>query len=190
MFYEEKRPYWAIIYRRNVGASLYPSAILTIWFLDEYVVFVTPTALQLSIFSKILNPEKLDDLAQSSTAESLAIINLLTKVSSSPILLKATLEKQGASEETSRGVSVREAVSLLPEKVRVEDMSLSGKSYGKFIHLDTYSHAGKLLAVSKLLEAIRQVVILSSLLIFLTENLFHGRTPRRNVFLSLITPRR
>ncbi|CAK5281379.1 unnamed protein product [Mycena citricolor] len=97
----------------------------------EYVVFVTPTPLQLSIFSKILNPDKLDDLAQSSTAESLALINMLTKISSSPILLKATVDKHAASGSDSRTVvkraGVQDAVDLLPQNCQIEDTSLSGK---------------------------------------------------------------
>ncbi|KAK7057394.1 SNF2 family N-terminal domain-containing protein [Favolaschia claudopus] len=97
----------------------------------EYVVFVTPTKLQLSIFSKILNPTKLDDLIQSSTAESLAMIGMLTKVSNSPILLKATVDKQKAEGGDMRNAikraGVDDALKLLPENAQVEDMSLSGK---------------------------------------------------------------
>jgi DNA repair and recombination protein RAD54B len=94
---------------------------------------VTPTALQLSIFSKILNPSKLDDLAQSSTAESLALINMLTKVSNSPILLKATVDKQKAAGGDARNAikraGVDDALKLLPENAQAEDMSLSGTGY-------------------------------------------------------------
>ncbi|KAJ7782862.1 P-loop containing nucleoside triphosphate hydrolase protein [Mycena metata] len=97
----------------------------------EYVVFVTPTRLQLSIFSKILNPDKLDDLAQSSTAESLALISMLTKVSNSPILLKATADKEKAAGVDVRNAikraGVDEALKLLPENAQIEDVSLSGK---------------------------------------------------------------
>ncbi|KAJ7928623.1 SNF2 family N-terminal domain-containing protein [Mycena leptocephala] len=109
----------------------------------EYVVFVTPTRLQLAIFSKILNPDKLDDLAQSSTAESLALINMLTKVSNSPILLKATADKEkaaGVDRNTIKRAGVDDALKLLPENAQIEDMSLSGK----------------LTALSKLLKAIYQ----------------------------------
>ncbi|KAJ7502774.1 SNF2 family N-terminal domain-containing protein [Mycena galericulata] len=110
----------------------------------EYVVFVTPTRLQLSIFSKILNPDKLDDLAQSSTAESLALINMLTKVSNSPILLKATADKEKAAgadfHNAIKRAGVDDALKLLPENAHIEDMSLSGK----------------LTALSKLLKIIYQ----------------------------------
>ncbi|KAI9463687.1 P-loop containing nucleoside triphosphate hydrolase protein [Lactarius psammicola] len=98
----------------------------------EYVVFVTPTALQLSIFSKILNPDRLDDIIEHSTAESLALINILTKISNSPILLKAVADKAKAKinqgqDSVERTTVVEEAVKLLPERARVEDVSLSGK---------------------------------------------------------------
>ncbi|KAI0066149.1 hypothetical protein BV25DRAFT_1879216 [Artomyces pyxidatus] len=100
----------------------------------EYVVFVTPTSLQLSIFSKILNPDKLDNIIQHSTAESLALINMLTKISNSPILLKAVADKakakasQGSSgDNVAKTTIVEQAVRLLPERAQVEDVSLSGK---------------------------------------------------------------
>ncbi|KAH9961299.1 P-loop containing nucleoside triphosphate hydrolase protein [Russula dissimulans] len=98
----------------------------------EYVVFVTPTALQLSIFSKILNPDRLDNIIEHSTAESLALINILTKISNSPILLKAVADKEKAKtsqgqDNRERTTVVEEAVKLLPERTRVEDLSLSGK---------------------------------------------------------------
>ncbi|KAG5646280.1 hypothetical protein DXG03_003876 [Asterophora parasitica] len=95
--------------------------------LNEYVVFVTPTALQLSIFSKILHPDKLDDLVQSSTAESLALISMLTKVSNSPILLKATVDKAKVSSGNAlQRASVEEALHLIPERAQIEDVNLSG----------------------------------------------------------------
>ena len=96
--------------------------------LDEYVVFVTPTALQLAIFSRILHPDKLDDLVQSSTAESLALINMLTKVSNSPILLKATADKAKLnSGQNFRHATISDALKLLPEGAQIDDVSLSGK---------------------------------------------------------------
>ncbi|KAJ6607761.1 SNF2 family N-terminal domain-containing protein [Mycena sp. CBHHK59/15] len=108
----------------------------------EYVVFVTPTRLQLSIFAKILNPDELDDLAQGSTAESLALINMLTKVSNSPILLKATADKAAGTDVRNaiKRAGVDEALKLLPQNAQIEDMTLSGK----------------LTALSKLLKVIRQ----------------------------------
>ncbi|KAF9045835.1 hypothetical protein BDZ89DRAFT_1155511 [Hymenopellis radicata] len=95
----------------------------------EYVVFITPTSVQLSIFAKILHPDKLEALIHGSTADSLALINLLTKISNSPILLKATADKAktDGKSEGLKNTSVREALSLIPDGARIEDMSLSGK---------------------------------------------------------------
>ncbi len=101
---------------------------------DEYVVFITPTDLQVSIFSKLLQPDKLEDLVQGSTAESLALMNLLTKVSNSPILLKATADKEGANGEqdnTIRKRSVREALGCIPETAQLDDMALSGRFHSR-----------------------------------------------------------
>lgn len=111
----------------------------------EYVVFVTPTTLQLSIFSKILNPDRLDNIIEYSTAETLALINILTKISNSPILLKAVADKAKArisqgQDNRERTTVVEEAVKLLPERAQVEDLSLSGK----------------LTALANLLKAIRK----------------------------------
>ncbi|KAL4080204.1 P-loop containing nucleoside triphosphate hydrolase protein [Scleroderma yunnanense] len=95
---------------------------------SEYIVFVTPTRLQLSMLAAILNPEKLDSLAESSTAESLALINVLTKVSNSPVLLKAQVDKAKASKSIPIvRPGVMEALKLLPEKTQIEDFSISGK---------------------------------------------------------------
>ena len=88
----------------------------------------------MSIFSKILNPDRLDNIIEYSTAESLALINILTKISNSPILLKAVADKAKAKisqgqDNRERTTVVEEAVKLLPERAQVEDLSLSGKIY-------------------------------------------------------------
>lgn len=107
----------------------------------EYIVFVTPTRLQLSMLAAILNPEKLERLVESSTAESLALINMLTKISNSPVLLKAQVDKaKGSKSGHIVRPGVTEALKLLPEKMQIEDFSLSGK----------------LTALANLLRAIRQ----------------------------------
>ncbi|KAF6760030.1 RAD54B protein [Ephemerocybe angulata] len=111
---------------------------------NEYVVFVTPTTLQASMFSAILNPERLDDLSRGSTADALALINLLTKISNSPILLKATADSAKAKPEEGAAVlkraGVKEALKLIPSGVDIGDMRLSGK----------------LVALEKMLDDIRE----------------------------------
>ena len=98
---------------------------------DEYVVFIAPTKLQLSIFDKFLSNDKLDSLVRNSTAESLALINMLTKISNSPILLKATADQAKLKVQQGGNVvkqnAIEEALQLLPERAQVEDVSLSGK---------------------------------------------------------------
>jgi len=94
---------------------------------DEYVVFVTASKLQLSMFATILKPEKLETLIEGSTAESLALIGMLTKVSNSPVLLKAQLDKARMSKgEHKIRPGIKEAVELLPERAQIEDFSFSG----------------------------------------------------------------
>ena len=93
-------------------------------------MFITPTQLQRDIFHKILTADKLDNLVRNSTAESLALIGMLTKISNSPILLKATADKakqKGAQGDIIKRTVVEEALSLMPEHAQVEDVSLSGK---------------------------------------------------------------
>ena len=99
--------------------------------IDEFVVFITPTPLQLEIFRKILNPEKMADMIeQSSTAESLALIGVLTKISNSPILLKATAESTKEKDKSMfHKRNFTEAASLVPENAKVDDMNLSGMKY-------------------------------------------------------------
>lgn len=82
------------------------------------------------MFTAVLDAEKLDMLIENSTAESLALINILTKISSSPVLLKAQLDKAKATKSgVIRLPGVAEALKLLPEKMHVEDVSISGKHY-------------------------------------------------------------
>ncbi|EKM54084.1 uncharacterized protein PHACADRAFT_29344 [Phanerochaete carnosa HHB-10118-sp] len=99
---------------------------------DEYVVFITPTQLQRDIFRQILTADKLDNLVRNSTAESLALIGMLTKVSNSPILLKAAADKAREQGRDAEGELIKknvfmEAARLLPERAQVDDVSLSGK---------------------------------------------------------------
>lgn len=63
---------------------------------------------------------------QSSTAESLALINTLTKISNSPILLKATADKAKAGGNLIKRAGMDDALKLLPQGARIENVSLSG----------------------------------------------------------------
>ncbi|KLO18384.1 hypothetical protein SCHPADRAFT_899782 [Schizopora paradoxa] len=96
---------------------------------SEYVVFVSPSKLQKAMFTKILQPDTLSALIGGSMAKSLAMISLLTKLSNSPMLLKAALEKSkgGRNDIDEAGQAVEEALELLPHNAKLEDVSMSGK---------------------------------------------------------------
>lgn len=99
---------------------------------DEYVVFITPTKIQLDILSKILNKDKLDGFISNGMSDSLVLIGMLQKICNSPILLKATADKNKTKEIKGGQVTnsvVHEALEYLPRKVQVEDVSLSGKLF-------------------------------------------------------------
>ena len=68
---------------------------------------------------------------QSSSAESLALINTLTKISNSPILLKATADKAKANPggDAIKRAGMDEALKFLPQKAQIEDFSLSGRLF-------------------------------------------------------------
>jgi DNA repair and recombination protein RAD54B len=87
----------------------------------------------MSIFELILKPDKLNNIIHSSTVESLALINMLTKISNSPFLLKAVADKvRSARNEDSSTVKkavVLESVKLLPAGAQANDFSLSGMSF-------------------------------------------------------------
>lgn len=109
---------------------LLPCDISSHSFPDEYVVFVTPTQLQHEMFKRILTRDNLDNISRSSTAESLALINILTKISNSPILLRATVEHSRAKgnydDDPVKKQAMESALSLLPHGSSIDDVSLSG----------------------------------------------------------------
>lgn len=83
------------------------------------------------MYQKILHPQKIDDLVQASVADSLALINILIKISNSPILLKATVDNARSKNDdpasSIQKTAVAEALSLLPEKAHIADLSLGGE---------------------------------------------------------------
>ncbi|KAG8814011.1 helicase, partial [Serendipita sp. 399] len=83
----------------------------------EYVVFVSPTELQLAMITHLLHPDNLHRLTDS-TAKSLALIQTLSKLCNSPYLLK----KKAPSDD-----SFSEAIRMIPAQAREDDVSLSGK---------------------------------------------------------------
>jgi len=95
--------------------------------LDEYVVFITPTLVQTKILMKILTKDNLDPLIKNSMTDSLAMMGLLQKICNSPILLKATADKNKGKESQGASASaILDALKCLPARPQVEDVSLSG----------------------------------------------------------------
>lgn len=77
----------------------------------------------------ILNPDIVDDIVQNMT-KSLPLINTLTKVCNSPMLLKKQDDlpfAAAAPEVKAIPSNIKAAVSLLPQGAAMEDFSLSGK---------------------------------------------------------------
>ncbi|KAJ1305825.1 hypothetical protein OPQ81_010552 [Rhizoctonia solani] len=93
----------------------------------EYVLFVQPTALQLSVFQKILRPDHVQDLVHGPTARSLALITTLTKICNSPIMLAKPDKTTGAEDGKTTRTLVQEALGLLPPGAAPDDITLSGK---------------------------------------------------------------
>lgn len=61
------------------------------------------------------------------TAESLALINILTKISNSPVLLKAQADKaRTTNSDAIRRPGIDEALNLLPKDSQLEDFFMSG----------------------------------------------------------------
>lgn len=102
--------------------------------LVEYVVFVSPTRIQLAMLSKILSKDAVNKLAHSSTAKSLAAIGSLMKLCNSPMLLmKNGLPankpggKQGDSGDDPDSDAISQAITCIPREAKFADVSLSGK---------------------------------------------------------------
>ncbi|TRM69761.1 SNF2 family N-terminal domain-containing protein [Schizophyllum amplum] len=96
----------------------------------EHIVFVKPTALQLSMYRKILHPDKVDDFVNGSQADTLALLGTLKKVSNSPILVKAANDKVKEGSKASTSVArnaMVDALTVLQPDARIDDMTLSGK---------------------------------------------------------------
>jgi DNA repair and recombination protein RAD54B len=98
------------------------------------VVFITPTRVQTKILMKILTKDNLDPLIKNSMSDSLAMMGLLQKICNSPILLKATADKnKGKENQGANAGAVLDALAYLPPRPQVEDVSLSGSA--RFFYL-------------------------------------------------------
>ncbi|KZT54882.1 hypothetical protein CALCODRAFT_472835 [Calocera cornea HHB12733] len=88
----------------------------------EYVVFIRPTQLQLDLMASMLSDKSVTRLISSGMAQSLQMMNLLGKICTSPILLKAgdAVEDPGSDE-------MKNTKSILPRQMEESDSSTSGK---------------------------------------------------------------
>lgn len=105
----------------------------------EYVVFITPTRVQTKILMKILAKDNLDPLIKNNMTDSLAMMGLLQKICNSPILLKATVDKnKGKEKQDGYMGAISDALAYLPPRPQVEDVSLSGNA--PFVLFDQNAH--------------------------------------------------
>jgi DNA repair and recombination protein RAD54B len=81
--------------------------------LAEYVVFVKPTTLQLSMFQKLLSPQVIDDVVHGPMSKSLSLIGTLSKVCNSPLLLKKRNSDNG---DKPLEPNVKAALTVLNER--------------------------------------------------------------------------
>jgi DNA repair and recombination protein RAD54B len=76
---------------------------------------------------KILSKDTLDPLIKNSMTDSLAMMSLLQKICNSPILLKATADKnKGKENQDASASAILGALTYLPARPQVDDVSLSG----------------------------------------------------------------
>nr|XP_019014878.1 uncharacterized protein I206_00965 [Kwoniella pini CBS 10737]OCF53659.1 hypothetical protein I206_00965 [Kwoniella pini CBS 10737] len=91
----------------------------------EYVLFVAPSILQLSVFAKILNPSITSGFLGGRGQQSLGLIDMLRKISNSPMLLRKRDEDNSSLNEL--GSAYSEAKSAIPLDTNVNDVTTSGK---------------------------------------------------------------
>ncbi|WVQ97167.1 hypothetical protein IAU59_004277 [Kwoniella sp. CBS 9459] len=101
---------------------------------NEYVVFVAPSPLQLSVLSSLLNPSIVSGFIRGYGAQSLALIDLMRKISNSPMLLKKKDEDGIATDDL--GTAISAAKSAIPLDTNVNDVNTSGKmvALDKMLH--------------------------------------------------------
>jgi DNA repair and recombination protein RAD54B len=99
----------------------------------EYVVFIAPTSLQLSMFAKLLHSKALQAFIRGPTAQCLGLINHLKQICNYPPLL---LRKEDNSANTSIA-DINAAVQLLPQN----QIGLSPELSGKMLVLENFLKA-------------------------------------------------
>ncbi|WVQ71035.1 hypothetical protein IAR50_000560 [Cryptococcus sp. DSM 104548] len=92
----------------------------------EYVVFIAPSKLQLSVFSRLLDPKIVGNFIRGHGAQSLALIDIMRKISNSPMLLRKT-EEDSSRADSDLSTAKSAALSAIPSSTHVNDVNASGK---------------------------------------------------------------
>nr|XP_018999813.1 DNA repair and recombination protein RAD54B [Kwoniella mangroviensis CBS 8507]OCF63274.1 DNA repair and recombination protein RAD54B [Kwoniella mangroviensis CBS 8507] len=93
---------------------------------NEYVLFVAPSLLQLSVLARLLNPSIVGGFIRGGAGtQSLALIDMMRKISNSPMLLRKKDDEGSMSDEI--GSALSEAKSAIPLDINVNDVTTSGK---------------------------------------------------------------
>ncbi|TYJ57577.1 hypothetical protein B9479_001659 [Cryptococcus floricola] len=95
----------------------------------EYVVFIAPSKLQLSVLSRLLDPKIVGKFIRGHGAQSLALIDIMRKISNSPMLLRKKDEETGDNGRTDSDLSTAKsaALSAIPASTHINDVNNSGK---------------------------------------------------------------
>ncbi|WVR05791.1 hypothetical protein IAU60_002816 [Kwoniella sp. DSM 27419] len=92
---------------------------------SEYVVFAAPSLLQLSVLGSLLNPSIVSGFIRGYGAQSLALIDLMRKISNSPMLLRKKDDDGVGGDELGSAIAAAKAV--IPLDTNVNDVRTSGK---------------------------------------------------------------
>ncbi|AFR93921.2 DNA repair and recombination protein RAD54B [Cryptococcus neoformans C23] len=92
----------------------------------EYVIFIAPSLLQLSVLSNLLDPNIVRSFIRGYGAQSLALIDLMRKISNSPMLLKRN-DNELTRADDDLGSATSAAISAIPSETNINDVTTSGK---------------------------------------------------------------
>ncbi|ADV21130.1 DNA repair protein, putative [Cryptococcus gattii WM276] len=115
----------------------------------EYVIFVAPSLLQLRVLSNLLDPSIVGSFIRGHGAQSLALIDLMRKISNSPMLLKRK-DDELARADDDLGSATSAAISAIPGDTNINDVTTSGKMLllDKMLHSIYQSTEEKVVVVS------------------------------------------
>lgn len=137
--------------------------------------------MQLAMFERILNAERLDDIISRNTMSSLALITNLMQLCNSPVLLRK--KEDSLKDSNLTHMAIKSALTLLPSNLKEDDMTQSGTFQPEILnhHLRTnrlVCALGKMIALSNILNTLRVVrcSLVHSALRSVTDLLFSNGT--------------